>query len=134
MKRRQALLSICATVAGTGCLRTGSQQSKQARIAWIWLLNDRNESYEVDIVVEDDGATVFSGSYELGPDPNTANIHVDNPVDGLGQYIVRTTLDGKTIEVDTTDVIDEKENCVGIRFSLLNNGSADYWTKSTQQC
>lgn len=134
MKRRQALLSVCTAATSVGCLGFGSSQSKEARLAWIWLLNDRDESYEVDVVIEDDDEIVFSESYELGTEPDTANIHKDNPVDGTGQYVVRATMDGETREVDTTDVVDGDENCIGVRFSLLNNGSVDYWTKSMQQC
>lgn len=134
MKRRQALLSVCTAVASVGCLGVGSQQSKGPRLAWIWLRNDREESDAVEVVVEDDDGTVFSESYELGTEPGTANIHEENPVDGPGQYVVRVTMDGETREVDTTAVADGDENCIGVRFSLLNNGSVDYWTKSMQQC
>lgn len=134
MKRRQALLSVCTAVASTGCLGFGAPQSNQPRLAWIWLLNDRDESYEVDVVVVDDGKTVFSESYELGTEPDTANVHVDNPVDGPGQYVVRATIAGETHEVDTTAAVDDDENCIGVRFSVLNNGSVDYWTKSMEQC
>lgn len=134
MKRRQALLSICTAVSGAGCLRVGPSQPKKSRLAWIWLLNDRDEPYEVDVVVEDASEIVFSESYELTAEPDTANIRENDPVDGTGQYVVRATMDGETREVDTTKVVDGDENCIGVRFSLLNNGSVDYWTKSMQQC
>lgn len=134
MKRRKALLSVCTTVASAGCLGFGATRSKKPRLAWIWLVNDRDESYEIEIVVEDGGEIAFSESYELGTEPDTANIHVDNPVDGTGKYVVRATMDGETREVDTTTEVDGDENCIGVRFSLLNNGSVDYWTKSMQQC
>ncbi|WP_226023993.1 hypothetical protein [Halomicrobium salinisoli] len=134
MKRRKALLSIYTTVASVGCLGLGSSQSKESKLAWIWLLNDRDEPYEVDVVVEDNGETVFSESYQLGTEPGTANIREDNPVGGTGQYVVRATMDGETREVDTIDAVDGDENCIGVRFSLLNNGSIDYWTKSMQRC
>jgi hypothetical protein len=134
MKRRQALLSVCTAVASVGCLGWSTSQSQEPRLAWIWLLNDRDEPYEVDVIVEDGDDTVFSESYELGTEPDTANIHEDNPVDGTGHYVVRATMDGETRGVDTTDVVDGDENCIGVRFSLLNNGSVDYWMKSMQQC
>jgi len=53
---------------------------------------------------------------------------------GPGQYVIQATMDGETREVDTTDFVDGDENCIGVRFSLLNNGSVDSWTKSMQQC
>ncbi len=92
MKRRQALLSACTVVASAGCLGFASPQPAKPRLAWIWLLNDRDGPYEVDVVVEDDSEQVFSDTYELGTEPDTANVHVDNPVDGAGQYVVRATV------------------------------------------
>lgn len=133
MKRRQALLSACTAVVSAGCLGRQSSQST-TKLAWIWLLNDRDESYEIEVVVEDDSGKVFAESYELGTEPDTANIHVDDTVDGLGRYVVRANLAGETREVDTSDVADGEETCIGVRFSLLNNGSVDHWVKSMQQC
>jgi hypothetical protein len=130
MKRR-ALLSTCGALVVGGCLAARPQQS---RLAYIWLVNDRDESYDVDVVVEDDGETVFEKTYELGTTPDTANVNTENPVSGPGQYVVRATMDGETRTVDTTELVDGDEDCVGVRFSLLNNGSVDYWTKSMQQC
>jgi hypothetical protein len=70
----------------------------------------------------------------LGATPDTANIKVDDPVDEPGHYVVRVTMDGETREVDIAEFVEGDENCVGVRFSLLDNGSVDYWTKSMQQC
>jgi hypothetical protein len=130
MKRR-ALLSSCAALAVAGCLGGGQSD---AHLAWITLRNDRDESYEVDVVVEDGDETVLSETYEVGTDSDTANLTVDDPVEGAGQYVVRATMDGETREVDTTDHVDGDEDCVGVRFTLLNDGSVDYWTKSMQEC
>ena len=133
MLRRQALLSIGTAVAATGCLGLGEDQP-QPRLAWIWLQNDREEAYEVDVVVEEDGESVFSETYQLGATMDTANINVDDPVDGPGHYVVRATMDGETREVEIAQFVDGDENCIGVRFSLLDNGTVDYWTKSMQQC
>lgn len=133
MLRRQALFSIGTVVAGAGCLGLGENQP-HPRLAWIWLQNDREKEYEVDVVVEEDGEVVFSETYQLGTTMDTANINVDNPVDGPGEYVVQGTMDGDTREVEIAEYVDGDENCVGVRFSLLNNGSVDYWTKSMQQC
>jgi hypothetical protein len=129
--QRRALLSTCAVLAVGGCLTARPQQS---RLAFIWLVNDRDEPYDVDVVVEDDGETVFSKIYELGTEPDTANANDETPVAGPGQYVVRATMDGETRTVDTTEAVDGDEDCVGVRFSLLDNGSVDYWTKSMQEC
>ena len=84
--------------------------------------------------MEDAGESVFTGSYKLGTEPDTADARVYNPVDGTGEYVVRVTMDGETHEVDTTTLVDGAENCIGVRFSLLNNRSVDYWTKSMREC
>lgn len=133
MLRRQALFAISTVVAGAGCLGLGENQP-EPRLAWIWLQNDREEEYEVDVAVEEDGELVFSETYQMGSTMDTANINVDNPVDGPGDYVVQGTMDGETREVEIAEFVDDDENCVGVRFSLLNNGSVDYWTKSMQRC
>lgn len=132
MKRRTLLATGPAVVLG-GCL--GFDDPPQSRLAWIWLRNDRSERYEVDVTVEDNGETVFADAYQLHPTgADAATIQVTSPVEGPGQYVVRATMDGEVREVDTTTVIDGQEICIGVRFSLLNNGSVDYWTKSMQHC
>lgn len=132
MRRRTlcSLLPACL-FAGTGCLEN---RSPQARVAYVWLVNDRDEEFDVDIVIEENKKVVFSRTYHLGTDSDTAVTTDDNPVEGYGRYIVRATMDGETREVDTAHVVNGDEDCVGVRFSLLNNGSVDYWTKPLQQC
>lgn len=132
MKRR-ALLSTAAVCAVSGC--SVIDRPQQSRLAWIWLRNDRDQRYEVDVAIEDGGEMVFSDAYQLLPtESETTDIRETSPVEGPGQYVVRATMDGETLEVDTTELVDGDENCIGVRFSLLNNGSVDYWTKSMQQC
>jgi hypothetical protein len=130
MKRR-ALLSLCATPVVGGCL--GQATVPETRIAWLWFVNDRDEADEVDII-KDGGETVFADTYTAGTDGNDANFHVDSPVDGTGQYVVRATMNGEVEEVDTTDFVEDGENCIGVRFSFLNNGMEEYWVKSMQRC
>jgi hypothetical protein len=132
MKRR-ALLLLGATSLFGGCLGDGEKQAR-ARLAWIWLQNDREEAYDVEVVVEANGRSVFSETYRLGTTPDTANITENRPVEEPGHYVVRATMDGETREVDITEYVDGEENCIGVRFSLRNNGSVDYWTKSMKQC
>ena len=132
MKRR-ALLSSSVAVAVGGCLGVGGPP--QSRLAWVWLQNDRQRQYEVDVTVEDDGETVFSDAYRLpAAGSETVDIRETSPVEGPGRYVVRATMDGETREVDTTELVDGDQNCIGVRFSLLDNGSVDYWTRSMQQC
>lgn len=131
MKRR-ALLSSLA-IALSGCL--GGGDPPRSRLAWIWLQNDREERYAVDVTVEDDGQTVYADTVQLPPGGSeTTDVRATSPVEGPGRYVVRATMDGETREVDTTDYVDGEEDCVGVRFTLLDNGSVDYWTKSMQEC
>jgi hypothetical protein len=132
MKRR-ALLSVSAATLFGGCLGVGGSQP-QPRLAWIWLRNDRTDPYDVDVVVEADGESVFADTYQVGATSETANINIDDPVGEPGNYVVRATMDGETREVEIAEFVDGDETCVGVRFSLLNNGSVEYWTKSMQQC
>jgi hypothetical protein len=131
--RRRAFLSTCATVAFGGCFGIRSHRP-QPTLAWIWLRNDRDEAHEIDVVVTDNDETVFSEQYELGVEPDSANIHREDIVAGPGAYVVHATLDGVTHDIDTTAHVDGDEKCIGVRFSLLNNGQTDYWVKSMQQC
>lgn len=132
MKRR-ALLYLGATSLFGGCLGFGESQPRP-RLAWIWIQNDRDEAYDVDVVVEEDGESVFADTYHVGTTAETANINVDRPVDGPGRYVVRATMAGETREVDVAEYVDGDENCVGVRFTLLNGGSVDYWTKAMRRC
>jgi hypothetical protein len=132
MKRR-ALLLLGVTSLFSGCLGIGENRS-QPRLAWIWLQNDREEPYDVDVAVKEDGESVFAETYQVGATLETANITVDDPLEEPGEYVIRATMDGETREVEIADFVDGDENCVGVRFSLRNNGSVDYWTKAMQQC
>lgn len=131
MKRRALLASVA--IAASGCL--GLDSGPQARLAWIWLRNDRDERYAVDLTIEDGGETVYSETIQLPPTTSeTTDIQEQTPVQGPGRYVVRATMDGETREVDTTAFVDGNEDCIGVRFSLLDNGSVDYWTRSMQEC
>jgi hypothetical protein len=130
---RRALLSVSAAVAVGGCF--GLDRSRQSRLAWIWLRNDRDRRYDVDVTVEDGDETVFSDAYQLpATTSETTDIREETPVEGPGRYVVRATMTGETLEVETTEFVDGDEDCIGVRFSLLDDGSVDYWTKSMRQC
>lgn len=58
MKRR-AFLSFSVTSMFGGCLGIRESQPRP-RLAWIWLQNDREKEYEVDVVVEEDGESALS--------------------------------------------------------------------------
>jgi len=132
MKRRALLSAMTAVVAG-GCLGFG--QSTQPKLAWIWLQNERETRYEIDITVSDGDDLVFSDAVQLLPaESETTDFRLTNPVEGPGQYIVRATIEGETHEIDTTDSGDDDQNCIGVQFSLLTDGSVESGTKSMQEC
>jgi hypothetical protein len=130
---RRVLLAGAAVCALSGCLEI--DRLPQSRLAWVWLQNDREKRYAVDVAIEDGDELVYSDAFQLPPtEAETTDIRITSPVEGPGQYIVRATMDGETHEVDTTALVGGDENCIGVRFSLLTNGNVDYWTKSMQQC
>ncbi|MFC6989581.1 hypothetical protein ACFQJD_14295 [Haloplanus sp. GCM10025708] len=129
MKRR-ALLSLVAGVPVGGCL--GRQPLP--RIAWIRLVNDRDEAYDVGVFVDADGEQVFSEQYHLGTTPDSATVLVESPVEGTGRYVVRADVDGQIVSVDATRAVDGDENCVGVRFSLHRRGTLGHRTESMQEC
>jgi len=140
MDRRTYLTSAVGSFFGTiglaGCVGLGGGPTT-ARLAWVWLVNDRDEAYDVDVTIEDAGETVFAETYRLGTDPSSATPPVkttERPVEGAGEYVVTGTMDGETRTVDATEYVDGDEDCIGVRFTLLNNGSVDYWVKSMQEC
>jgi len=130
--QRRAFLATATVGVASGCL---GERPTRSQLAWIWLQNDRDERHEVDVIVEDDGEVVFADEFALPTrSSETTDVRESSPVDGPGQYVVRATLDGEWREVDTTEYVDGDEDCIGVRFSLLNDGSATTWTKSMQEC
>lgn len=130
MKRR-ALLASCAGVAIGGCL--GS--SRGQRLAWIWLQNEHAERYQIDVAVEDDGETEFSDAIRLLPgDEETADVRLTDPVEGRGRYTVSATIDGEILEVDTSESSDDDRDCVGVRFTIREDGSVESATEVPEEC
>lgn len=140
MDRRDVLTSTATSLAATtglaGCVGLGEEPTT-VRLAWIWLVNDRDEAYDVDVTIEDAGETVFAETYRLGTDPSSATPPVqttERPVEGAGKYVVTARIDGEMRTVDATDHVDGDEDCIGVRFSILNGRSVDYWVKAMQRC
>ncbi len=86
MDRRGFLAAGAGSLGAVGCL---GRDEQLARLAWIDIRNDRAEPYDVEVVVEDGGETVFSESYHLGTEPGDAAILEEGPVEGEGRYVVR---------------------------------------------
>lgn len=106
-----------------GCFRTGQQQ----RLAWIWLQNQDADRYEVDLTVEDDGEIVFSDAYVLPPavDAEMTDIRLTDPVEDPGHYTVTATIRGDPLEVDAAVSSDGGQDCVGVRFTIRDDGSTE---------
>lgn len=130
-RRTYMLVGASSLVGGAGCLASGEQV---AQLAWINLKNHRETAHDVEVTVEEDGEMLFSDTYTLGTEPDTANVVIEDAVEGEGQYTVHSTMDGEDRTVETTEFVDGEEICVGVIFELLDNGSVNYRTKSMQQC
>jgi hypothetical protein len=105
------------------------------KLAWIWLVNDRDEEYKLEVAVEDNGKRIFAETLQLGPrTAESGNKLIESPVDGRGHYVVRVTTEAESREVDVTELVSGDKECVGVRFSLLSNGTMDWWHRSMNQC
>jgi len=133
VKRRRFLPLVAAVPLG-GCL----DRSPLPVLDSLWLVNDRDEPHDATVTVEEDGDRLYERTFRLGTgdgDGRPANLTEESPVEGPGRYVVTARMDGeRTIEVDAADVVDGDENCLTVRFTFLDNGSTDWWTKSYREC
>lgn len=129
---RRALLATVPAIAIGGCL--GTDDPPLPRLAYVWLVNDRETQVSVAVTVTDDGETVFSRTYDLAASGDGGNVSTDHPVDGRGEYVVTATVDDEPVAVDATDHVDGDEDCVGVRVTLFDDGRVATWTKAMERC
>lgn len=127
MHRRRLLAALpAAFAASAGCL-AASSPPPQAHLDELWFVNESDEAVTVDAAVDADGETVYETSLDLGPsvvDPEPPSNRVRDPeLDDTGAYVVRATLDGETVAVDTTETVDGDEDCVLAKFVVSRRGS-----------
>lgn len=120
-------------VGSGGCIAR-QREPPSVRLAWVWLVNDRDREQNVRVTVEDGDEVAFEEEYLLGTGPNDGNVRIESPVEAPGRYVVRMTAGEERVEVDTTDLVSDEANCVGLRFTLLDNGSTDWWHRAMQEC
>jgi len=130
MKRR-ALLALCASVPLGGCLALDDPPRK--RIAWIRLVNERTEPFDITVLVERDGEEVSAESYRLGTGDG-ATVRSDAPVDGPGRYTVRFRADDQWIHVDPSEYAGVAAPCIGVCFELHEQGTLGYEVTPGQDC
>lgn len=133
MKRRRFLPLVALSPLGAGCL----DRAPLPLLDSLWLVNDRDEPHEATVTIDEDGDRLYERTFRLGDGDGgrPANLTEASPVEGPGRYVVTARMDGeRTIEVETADFVDGQENCLTVRFTFLNNGSTDWWTRSYREC
>ena len=132
MKRR-ALLALPASALLGGCLGLDIGDAPRTRIAWIRLVNERPEPFDVTVVVERDGEQVSSETYRLGTGAE-GTVRSDDPVDMSGRYTVRFRADGQWVHVEPSAYADVAAPCVGVRFELHRQGTMGYEVTPGRDC
>ena len=133
MNRRALLSSLPAALVWTGgCL---GRDSPQARLAWVDLRNDTDQTHGATVTILDGEETVFEERVSLGTGPQSSKHVFDRPVTGEGDYVIRATVGDETRELAASDHIDGDETCVGVRFLVTDGGSfvIDH-VRAMQQC
>lgn len=132
---RRALLALAGSGLATlaGC---SESRPVQARIAYVWLINDSDRTREVTVTLTEDEETVFEKTYTLAPDGETSNVSEDRPVEGAGTYTLDVETGSQTITADTTDYVDQEtdEDCIGLKVLVDTTGNARFQPTSMQRC
>jgi hypothetical protein len=130
MKRRE-LLSLALLSVFSGCLDRDSQSD--ARLDWIRVTNGHGveESHEISVSVTEGETVVFEETYIVNSEPEYDTEHEQSPVDEPGKYVVHATTDGgMEAEIETTQHIEEENECIGVHFEIVSENEFDAWTRS----
>jgi len=131
MERRR-YLAICGGALLSGCL--GPTSTSVKGIAWIQLKNDRGDVRNIEVFIERNGEEVFRKSYQLGTDPERATIRVDDPVEGPGRFSIYVDVGDQLAHLSPSEFTDISYTCVGIRFTLHQDGTTGFEYESIQEC
>lgn len=110
------------------------QPKKQ--IAWIRLENNRDEAHNIGVFIEKQGEEVFREHYRLGTSPEQATIKVGDPVEEPGRYSLYFDVGDQLVHLHPSEFADAdlSEPCVGIQYTLHDQGSTGYDFESIQDC
>lgn len=133
MKRRQALRlsGLTVTIPFAGCLARDSRPD--TRLDWIRVSNGHGveESHEVSVSVVEDETVVFEKTYTVDSEPEYDTEHEQSPVDEPGKYVVHATTDsGMEAEIDTSQHVEEENECIGVHFEVVSETELDAFTRS----
>lgn len=133
--RRSVLQGSAVILTGglAGC-SFNSNSPSEGRVAWISLTNDSDEQHEVRVTINEENATEFFETYQLGASMDSAKGYVEDPVSGLGKYHVQATISDQIASVYIPKWVDGDEQCVGVDFLIGTDGTLNWDTKSMQEC
>jgi hypothetical protein len=133
--RRTVLQGSAVILAGgvAGC-SFNNDSPPAGRVAWISITNDSDERCEVRVTINEEDATDFFETYQLGTSMDSANAYVEDPVSGSGMYHVQATTSDQIASVYIPKWVDGDEQCVGVDFLLGTDGTLHWDTKSMQEC
>jgi len=131
---RRTWLSLCAGVFSTGCL--GFMGPPKKNIGWIRFENNRDEAHTVDVSIEGDNKEVFNETYQLGTTPDQATLKVDNPVEEPGRYSLYFDIGTEEVHLHPSEFAEANisERCLGIRYTLHEQGTSGFKFEPTKQC
>lgn len=129
--RRRKFLSLALLSVISGCFERDSQPD--ARLDWIRVTNGHGveESHEISVSVTEGETVVFEETYTVDSEPEYDTEHEQSPVDEPGKYAVHARTDsGMEAEIETTQHIEEENECLGVHFEIVSETEFDVWTRS----
>lgn len=133
MKRR-TWLSLCVSAVSGGCLGLTGPPKKQ--IAWLHLENNRDDTRAIEVFIERNDEEVFRENYQLGTSPEQATIRVDNPVEEPGRYSLYVDIGDQLVDLHPSEFADAdiSEPCIGIQYTLHEQGTTGFEFEPVQEC
>jgi hypothetical protein len=128
--RRRTVLGICVGLSSSGCL--GFTGPPKKTISWLRLVNERDDSYSLDVSIMRNDEEIFSETYQLGPTSEQATVRIDDPVETAGRYSVY--IDAAHLHPSEFAQHDLSEPCVGIVYTLHEDGTTGFDFEPIQEC
>jgi hypothetical protein len=131
MKRRTCLC-LCAGVLSSGCL--GQTDQPTTKIAWILLVNNRDEARDVTVFIERNDEEVFRETHELGTSVEQSTRRIDDPVKGAGHYTVNFDIGDQVVHLHPSEYADVTEPCLGIQYTFHQQETTGFELKPIDEC
>lgn len=132
--KRRIWLGLCLGAFSGGCLGLPGPPKKE--IDWIRLKNNRDEERTVEMFIERNDEEVFRETYQLGADPEETTVRVDEPVKEPGRYSLYFDIGEQTVHLHPEEFAeaDISERCVGITYTLHEQGTSGFEFEPVQEC